>query len=124
MDNTNTTKQILDVLNSKFQPLRREHLQEIFNEYIEAVISSIERARDPEFDEYQLGQQPYVVNYKNRKHIFLFNPTVTAITLTSNDGISFVLPAQQWVNLGLRPSTPLSASSGRILIKCTDEAVP
>lgn len=124
MDNTNTTKQILDVLNSKFQPLRREHLQEIFNGYIEAVISSIERARDPLFEEYQLGQQPWVVNYRNRKHIFFYNPTTTGITLTSNDGISMIVPTQSWVNCGLRPSTPLTASSGRLLIKFTDEAVP
>lgn len=116
---------ILNAINAKFkEPITVTHLRELFIDLKNTIQSTIVKKQTPIFRDVQLGNQPYVVDYMNRLHIFAFNPSNADITLTGNDGMTAVLPQQTWSNIGFRESTRLSAASGLILIKCTDEVVP
>lgn len=121
---TKDTDIILREIREKLGNLSRHHIKEEFGEAIEIFLADHKKAIDPEFKIFQLGQQPYTVDYMNRKHLFAFNPTASSITLTSTDGWGVVLPAQTWTNLGFPPSTRLTAASGTIILKATEEVIP
>jgi hypothetical protein len=88
------------------------------------------RTNEPQWDDNvpsDVSTQPYVVNYKNRRHIFIYNPSATAITLQDGTGEWVIkLPANDWANVSIPNSTQLKASTGPavIKVKCTDEVVP
>src|SRR5690242_14063588 len=48
------------------------------------------------------AQRPWIVDYRNRKHCFLWLPS-TALTLSFEDYGSGVVQPQTWVNLGIQP---------------------
>lgn len=120
----NDTKILLDAINSKYKIPTSEFFHDLFKELVEDIRSEVSKLNDPVFYYAGLGNQPYIVNYMNRRHIFAFNPTNSAIILTSSDGITFTMPAQVWTNIGLEQGTALSATSGRLVIKCTNEVAP
>ena len=71
--------------------------------------------------------QPYVVDYKERKHVFLWLPS-SAITLKFEDYGSGTVQAQVWTNLGMpagiKVTAPNNSSTTPIMVRCTDEDVP
>ena len=118
------TETLLNAINAKYRLLEPQHLRVIFGDLVDELRAEIGKANTPVFYNVQFGQQPFVLDYKNRKHVFVFNPTGSAIIMTTNDGISVTLPSQAWTNIGLEPSTAFSAASGRVVVKCTNEVTP
>ena len=76
---------------------------------------------------YQISSsQAYIVDYKQRKHIYIWSPT--AISLTIEDYGTGSIPAQQWINIGIRDGcfvTAPAVTSGTtpLMVRCTDEVV-
>lgn len=101
-----------------------------FNQIVKLTIEQYLRTNEPQWDDNvpsDISKQPYVVNYKNRRHIFIFNPGSTALTLTDGTGEWKVsLPPNAWSNVSFPNSLQLTASAGPAIIKvkCTDEVVP
>lgn len=88
------------------------------------------RTNDPQWDDnvpQDVSKQPYIVNYKNRRHIFIYNPAATPLTLKDGTGEwTIALAATSWNNVSIPNGTQLTASSGpaTIKVKCTDEVIP
>lgn len=103
--------------------------KEEFWEVVRLLKEQILRANDPQWDNEvpaDVSVQAYVVNYKNRKHIFIYNPGAQ-MTLTDVAGEwKQTLNAQSWTNVSIPNGTRLTASSGPavIKVKCTDEVIP
>lgn len=70
--------------------------------------------------------QPWVVDYKDFKHIFMWLPT--QLTLVMGEYGQGTVQAQVWINLGLRPGTKIvtsgQSSATPIILHFTDEVVP
>lgn len=70
--------------------------------------------------------KPWNVDYKERKHIFIWLPTTQ--TLSFEEFGSGPVQAQVWVNLGMPAGTrvlaPNSSSLIDMMIRCTDEELP
>lgn len=87
------------------------------------------RNNDPQWDNEvpaDVSAIPYVVNYRNRRHIFIYNPGTT-LTLTDTAGEwKQTLNAQTWTNVSIPNGTRLTATTGPavIKVKCTDEVIP
>jgi hypothetical protein len=93
--------------------------------FLEEIFKDSKKARQPAFQTIVLGKQPYILDYKERKHVFVFNYAAAAVTLTTSEGINISLPPQVWTNIGFRPDTQLSSTATTALeIKCTDEVQP
>lgn len=71
--------------------------------------------------------RPWIVDYRNRKHCFLWLPSV-ALTLSFEDYGSGVVQPQNWVNLGMptgiRILAPGQLTDTQILLRFTDEPIP
>ena len=86
------------------------------------------QAREPiDQSVYISATRPWIVDYRNRKHVFLWLPS-TALTLSFEDYGQGVVQAQSWVNLGLpvgiRVFAPNQSSDTQILLRFTDELIP
>lgn len=72
--------------------------------------------------------QPLVLDYQDRKHVFLYNPTNAPVVLNSEQGgeWSTQVPAYGWANCSFPPGTRLKASVANTVIKAksTDEVIP
>jgi hypothetical protein len=67
---------------------------------------------------------PYTVDYKNRRHVFAYNPSTSIITLIDAAGeFTTQLSAQSWTNISFPPGTKLKATIAGTSFKvlCTDE---
>ena len=69
---------------------------------------------------------PYIVDYKQRAHIFIWSPT--SISLSIEDYGTGTIPAQIWLNIGIRSGTSIFApsfttSTTPLMIRCTDEVI-
>lgn len=119
--NNQSNQELIKLLDARFKYVEPQHLREMFSEFVSLVMGTIRKSEDPVFDEYQPGLQPYIVNYHNRRHLFVFNTAATDLTLNSTDGFQYLLPAQVWVPMGFKGGTAFTSVAGRLLIKCTDE---
>jgi len=94
---------------------------------LEDIASSLKQEREPIDATVMVSNtQPYVVDYRNRKHIFVWFPT--AQTISVDDYGTGPVQAQVWINLGLQQGTRLLITSvtapTEIFIRCTDEIIP
>jgi hypothetical protein len=69
----------------------------------------------------------WTLDYKERKHVFIWVPTTT--TLSFDDYGSGSVQGQVWTNLGMRPGISITAPNAgatpvMLKIRCTDEIVP
>lgn len=94
---------------------------------IERLLLSV--AYLPYIDETYLisATQPYVVDYKDRRHVFIWTPTSQAVSL--EDFGNGTLAAQVWTNLGLPQglkiyATGVTNGTVPIMIRCTNEVIP
>ena len=101
-------------------------------EKIEALEASIARLKKepltPEDQMYMISAtKAYVLDYKERKHLYMWLPT-SSLTLSFEDYGSGVVQAQVWVNIGfpqgLQVLAPNNATNVPIFIRCTDEVIP
>lgn len=81
----------------------------------------------PEDQTIQLSAtRPWEVDYRERKHIFLWVPSSTVISM--EDYGSLTISATTWLNLGLpsgvRIFAPSASNTVPIMIRCTNEIVP
>ena len=96
---------------------------------LEASIAKLKKdPRTPEDQMYMVSAtKAYVLDYKERSHIFLWLPT-SSLTLSFEDYGSGVVQAQVWVNIGfpqgLQVLAPNNATNTPIFIRCTDEVMP
>ncbi len=73
--------------------------------------------------------QPYVVNYRDRYHVYLWIPTVSQ-TLSFEEYGTGTVQAQIWNNLAVEPNTKVYApnvaigSFITIKIRCSDSETP
>lgn len=106
--------------------LSAHQLCELLEQYVAFVKDEFLKDRNPLFKTVTIGNQPVVVDYAGRKHLFAFNTTASSMTLTSTDGYGIVLASQVWSNLGFPEGTRLTGgTTGSVLIvKATDETVP
>lgn len=100
--------------------------QEILNT-LQEIHESILQKRDP-IDQTIMASstQPWVVDYRNRKHIFLWFPT--AQTVSFEDFGTGPVTAQVWMNIAMPPSTRMFITSSSALVefmvRYTDEIIP
>lgn len=107
--------------------LTRNHLKEEFREVIENHLQELRRSYDPVFEDQtmQPNGQPLVINYNNRRHIFLW--ATANLTATVGDLGSFTFTAGNWYNISFREGlriTNTGATSVNVQTKCTNELVP
>lgn len=96
-------------------------------EMFQTLEEDSKKSRDPVLYDLTVTttNQPVVVMYKERKHIFVYNNSASSITLTSTDGYVLPLPPQVWSIVGFREGTRLTSSGAAMLsFKCTDEVQP
>jgi hypothetical protein len=119
----NINEQLLRQLNAEYAT--KDDIRDIFQHSVDQFLAELYKKNSPLSTTFQLGTQPYVVDYKNRRHIFVYNYSTTTVVLTSNDGKVINLPPQVWSNLGFQQGTSLSTTATTLLeIKCTDEVIP
>lgn len=104
----------------------REQFEHEVEAFIQRVVIEIRKSRNPEFQTYNISSStPYVVDYKNRKHVFVF---VSAnVTVTAPEIGTLTLVAGNWYNFSYIESTRFFASTttiSQLYVKCTDEEVP
>lgn len=118
------SQEILNLLNLKFKYVEPQHLRELFSELVEDVRASIKNANNPDFVDLTLGPQPYVVNYHNKKHIFLW--AISNFTAQIGELGTFNFIGGNWYNISFRQGIIITPTTGNvnIFIKCTDEVVP
>jgi len=65
--------------------------------------------RRPALDQtIQIGSNtPFVVHYRDRDHIYIWSPT--SIALSIEDYGQGNIPAQQWINIAIKPGTSIFA---------------
>ncbi len=70
--------------------------------------------------------QPYIVDYKERRHIYVWLPVAQAVSM--EDYGSGTLLAQVWINLGLQEGTRIFATGSSttvpMIVRCSDEVIP
>ena len=70
--------------------------------------------------------QPYIIDYRTRKHIFLW--TATTLTLLLEDLGQVGATQYTWTNIGFSTGMKIYASGvtnpTAVFIRCTDETVP
>lgn len=120
--NDQDSMKILGVLRAHFSnPLTPAHLHELFDEFVRNFNENIYRSRTPIYTNFTLGTQPWVVDYKGRKHVFVFNTSGTAVNLVSGS-FTIPLPPQSWTPIGHDQGTSFNGSAATmIIVKCTDE---
>ena len=97
---------------------------------LETAITKLQKEPlTPEDQMYMVSvTHPYYLDYKERKHIYLWVPSASALTLSFEDYGTGAVPAQVWVNIGfpqgLQVLAPNNATNTPIFIRCTDEAIP
>lgn len=69
---------------------------------------------------------PFVVDYKQRRHIYIWSPT--SISLSIEDYGTGTIPAQQWINIGIKAGTSIFAptfttATTPLMIRWSDEGV-
>jgi hypothetical protein len=96
------------------------------------ILERIEAAtihRPPIDDMVQLSStKPYVIDYKERRHVYIWLPS-TALALSFEDYGSGTVQPQIWVNLGMPQgikvfATAITSGTTPIFIRCTDEVIP
>lgn len=87
-------------------------------------------AKHPPIDDvFQISSsKPYVLDYQERRHVFLWLPS-SSLQLSFEDYGTGTVSAQLWVNLGMpsgiRIFAPLvTTTTTPIYIRCTDEVIP
>jgi hypothetical protein len=95
---------------------------------LRSLVESVREARKPVFKEYQISSSnPYIVDYQERKHIFLWLPS-TSLTLSFEDYGQGTVQAQVWTNIGMPVGTRVLAvgqvANTPIFVCCTDEVIP
>lgn len=110
-----------------FPGVRKEHLHDIFNTFHDKSLNEIDRSYDPEYDDQTLqpNGQPYYVNYKNRRHVFMWVITNFSASVGTLGTFNFV--GGNWYNISFRPGTAItltSATAVNIHLKSTNEMVP
>lgn len=70
--------------------------------------------------------QPYVVDFKNRKHIFVWS--ANALTFTIEDIGQIAVSANTWTNIGYQEGMRLvpqtTPNPVAIFVRATDESIP
>jgi hypothetical protein len=106
----------------------RHHEQLDTLKQIERLLMST--AYHPPIDDvFQISStKPYVLDYQERKHVFLWLPS-TSLTLSFEDYGTGIVSAQVWVNIGMpvgirifAPLVTLGATTP-IYIRCTNEGL-
>ena len=77
-------------------------------------------------DEQISASQAYVVDYKNRKHVYIWSPTT--IQLSVEDFGTGTIQPQVWLNIGVPQGTRITAPSVTgtttyIKVRCTNELI-
>lgn len=98
-------------------------------EQLSRLVAEMKENRHPIFLTVEISvSKPWIVDYQNRKHLFLWNPATSAITLSFEDYGSGPVASQQWINIGMPPGTrvlaPNNATNTPLLLVCTDEVIP
>lgn len=108
--------------------MKNIHLDEIKDNTFQCKAADVQARLPIDFPIQLSATMPWSVDYKNRKHVFLWLPS--SQTLSFEDYGTGVVQAQIWVNLGMpnglkvyAPSVP-SASPIYAMIRCTDEIIP
>ncbi len=75
---------------------------------------------------YQISStQPLIVEYKERRHLFIWS--ANALTLTLEDIGTLSVSANTWTNIGYTEGmrlTPASNTIVAVFVRATDESVP
>lgn len=91
------------------------------------IILSIEHAADPQTGFYNVSTtQPYVLDYKGRKHVFLWS-TAATLMLSFDDLGSITITPGVWYNISFDQGMRIfgnNTTTTTLYIKCTDEPIP
>jgi hypothetical protein len=123
-DQTERTNDLLLQLINK-QYFNKDHAKEVFQRAVDEFLAELYKKNTPQSNTFQLGTQPFVLDYKNRRHIFVYNYSTASVTLAANDGQTVILPPQVWSNMGFNQGTSFNTTATTLIeVKCTDEVIP
>lgn len=107
--------------------------KEEFWEVVKLSKEQLLRTNDPQYDDgvpSDISAQPYVVNYKNRRHIYIYSKAPWPVVLKDNSGEwSTTLLPRTWTNVDFPNGTrllavnPVPGTPVTIKALCTDEFV-
>lgn len=104
-----------------------EHEKLTVLKQIHALVELQHKAETPEnysFNGLALGQ-PFVIDYKARKHIFIYQNSGASINLVNTEFGTVPLPNVSWTNWPFPQGSKWQLSANALLnIRCTDEAIP
>src|SRR6266581_3632542 len=92
------------------------------------LLKKIADIREPIDDTVSISStSPYVVDYRNRKHIFIWLPATQ--TLSIEDYGTGTVQGQVWINIGIRAGVKIAApnvtsGSVQMMVRCTDSGEP
>ena len=96
----------------------------LLNEHLHQLVVG----RPPIFSAEQFSStKPYIIDYKERKHVYIWLPS-SALALSFEDYGSGTVQAQVWTNLGLPEgirvfATAQTSGTTPLYVKCTDEVI-
>ncbi len=89
------------------------------------IAESVERRDDIDASILISATQPYILDYKSRKHIFCFS--ANALTLTLEDVGTIAIPAGEWTEIsfiaGMKITASAQATPVLLLVRCTDQII-
>ncbi len=89
------------------------------------IAESVERREDIDVSILISSSQPYILDYKKRKHIFCFS--ANALTLTLEDIGTIAIPAGEWTEIsfvaGMKITASAQATPVLLLVRCTDQII-
>ncbi len=97
-------------------------------ELLHTNLHTLIEGRPPIFSVEQLSStKPYIIDYKERKHLYIWLPS-SSLALSFEDYGSGTVQAQVWTNLGLPEgirvfATAQTSGTTPLYVKCTDEVV-
>lgn len=114
---------------ARFPGVTKQHLHDVFREFHEKTLQEIDKSYDAVFQDMTMqagtGSQPLVVNYNNRRHVFLW--PISNLTAQVGDLGTYTFSAGNWYNISFREGLRIvntGAGAVNVQIKCTNEVIP
>lgn len=82
--------------------------------FFRLAIENLHEQNVPLYDIAIFGQQPWITNYKGRKHIYMHNNTNAAVVITSTDNIYKIsIPANSWLSIAAPQGAAFTTSAAQ-----------
>jgi hypothetical protein len=101
------------------------HMPDTEEKLLQQIADSVERREDIDASILISATQPYILDYKKRKHIFCYS--ANSLTLTLEDIGTIAIPANEWTEIsfvaGMKITAQSQATPVLLLVRCTDQII-